>query len=141
MYYRQLDAFIGSTVTEIDQCRKLEWSLTGLWTNWRANSSGWAKVMDNRKAFIFTFIIIEFVSHYCRISFVLYCYVSVGLGVSKTVDSQLWKMHDVSLVRETVLNVLAWVHARAWTVCVKMGLISLRTFWRILWVAWAMVIS
>jgi hypothetical protein len=24
MYYRQLDAFIGSTVTEIDQCRKLE---------------------------------------------------------------------------------------------------------------------
>ena len=33
-YYRQLDAFIGSTVKEIDQCRNLGRSPTGLWTTW-----------------------------------------------------------------------------------------------------------
>lgn len=49
-YYRQLDAFIGSTVKEIDQCRNLGRSPTGLWTTWRGNSSGWAKVMEGRKA-------------------------------------------------------------------------------------------
>ena len=49
-YYRQLDAFIGSTAREIDQCRRLGRSPTGLWANWRGNSSGWAKVTESRKA-------------------------------------------------------------------------------------------
>lgn len=48
-YYRQVDALFGSTVKEIDQCRKLGRSPTGLWSNWRAHSSGWAKVVEGRK--------------------------------------------------------------------------------------------
>ena len=49
-YYQQLDAFIGSTVKEIDQCRRLERYPSGLWTNWRGTSTGWEKVMASRKA-------------------------------------------------------------------------------------------
>jgi hypothetical protein len=49
-YYRQLDAFIGSTTNEIDECRKLGRTPSGLWTNWRGRSSGWAKVTESRKA-------------------------------------------------------------------------------------------
>jgi hypothetical protein len=49
-YYWQLDAFIGSTVKEIDQCQNLGRSLEGLWTIWRGNSSGWANIVESRKA-------------------------------------------------------------------------------------------
>lgn len=48
-FYRQRDAFFGSTVNEMDNCRLLGRSEGGLWTDWRTTSSGWAKVAEGRK--------------------------------------------------------------------------------------------
>ena len=48
-FYRQTDAFFGSTVAEMEHCRNLPRSAAGLWMDWRASSSGWEKVAKDRK--------------------------------------------------------------------------------------------
>lgn len=48
-FYRQMDAFFGSTVKEMERCRNLARSAGGLWIDWRAESSGWEKVARDRK--------------------------------------------------------------------------------------------
>jgi hypothetical protein len=48
-FYRQLDAFFGSTVKEMEHCRALARGAGGLWMDWRASSSGWKKVAERKK--------------------------------------------------------------------------------------------
>lgn len=48
-FYRQMDAFFGSTVTEMERCRLLTRGASGLWTDWRGSSSGWRKVAERGK--------------------------------------------------------------------------------------------
>jgi hypothetical protein len=48
-FYRQLDAFFGSTVKEMEHCRALAHSPGGLWIDWRVGSSGWKKVAERKK--------------------------------------------------------------------------------------------
>jgi hypothetical protein len=48
-FYRQMDAFFGSTAREMESCRSLSRNSGGLWTDWRAGSSGWQKLAEDRK--------------------------------------------------------------------------------------------
>jgi hypothetical protein len=48
-YYRHRDAFFRSTSSEIEACRSLCQSAGGLWTDWKAGSSGWKLVAARKK--------------------------------------------------------------------------------------------
>jgi hypothetical protein len=48
-YYRHRDAFFSSTTVEIEHCHRLPRSAGGLWSDWRAYSTGWKIVADKKK--------------------------------------------------------------------------------------------